>query len=222
MFEPVTQFYRKYARWVPIFSFVLGFCFDLVMLRRIDELRTILQQAAYIFIAGCLIGLELVEITKPMNPPGWLKKIWTYREFLLHFLLGTLLNSYTIFYFKSASAFSSFAFIILLVALLILNEFLHFGKSQVQVHMAFWSLCITTYLVSVMPIFTSSIGLLSFIGAISLSTLIYFGFAWFIKNHFASKPELIRSHLLMPFFAVQIIFSLLYFSQPTQPCQALK
>src|ERR1051326_2353412 len=132
--------YAKYERWVPILFFALGFVFDTLMLRRIDELATLLQQAAYIVISAFLLSIELTEVTQEVHPPWPLKKIWRYREALLHFLLGTLLNSYTIFYFKSASTISSFIFIVLLVALLTMNEFMRFGKSQTQVHVAFWSL----------------------------------------------------------------------------------
>jgi len=38
--------------------------------------------------------------------------VYEYRTALVHFLLGTLLNLYTLFFFKSASLFVSFAFML--------------------------------------------------------------------------------------------------------------
>ena len=38
MFENVKSYYKKHAKWVPLVFFSLGFIFDAVMLRRIDDL----------------------------------------------------------------------------------------------------------------------------------------------------------------------------------------
>src|SRR5689334_10234292 len=140
--------YTRYERWVPIAFFIMGFLFDMSVLHRIDELKVILQQAIYLVVSAVLIGVELQAQVREVAPPRVLVKVWRYREAFLHFLLGTLLNSYTIFYFKSASGLSSFIFIALLISLLILNEFMHFGKAQAKVHVAFWSLCLVSYLAS--------------------------------------------------------------------------
>ena len=130
MIAKAKGLYQKYERWVPIGSFLLGFIFDSIVLHRIDEPSVIIQQALYIVISSILIAVELVESIREVHPPVILRKVWKYREFLLHFLLGTLLNSYTIFYFKSASGLTSLLFIGILISLLIFNEFVRFGKSQ--------------------------------------------------------------------------------------------
>src|SRR5579864_211975 len=119
MIGKIKEFYKKHERWMPIAFFVLGFIFDALMLRRIDELMTIIQQAAYLVICGILIAVELIETTRDVHPPRVFVKVWKYREPVLHFFMGTLLNAYTIFYFKSASALTSFVFIFILVGLLI-------------------------------------------------------------------------------------------------------
>src|SRR5579885_2783445 len=161
----LRSLYARYERWVPILFFGLGFLFDTLMLRRIDEPVTLLQQAAYLVVSALLIRVELTEVRHEVHPPKFLKVIWPYREAVLHFLLGTLLNSYTIFYFKSASTITSFIFIVLLVATLVLNEFMRFGKSQTQVHVAFWSLCLVSYLISLAPITLGFMGLVPFLAA---------------------------------------------------------
>src|ERR1035437_1050262 len=148
MLTQIRRIYHTHERWVPIAFFVLGFLFDTLMLTRVDELKVILQQAIYLIISGILIGVEILETNREIHPPRVLSRVWNYREAVLHFLLGTLLNSYTIFYVKSISSVTSFIFIALLIALLIMNEFKRFGQSQNKVHVAFLSLCLTSYLVS--------------------------------------------------------------------------
>src|SRR3982751_5786983 len=98
-FESLKAQYQKHERWVPPVAFVCGFLFDMTFLKRIDEPKVVLQQAIYLLLSLGLLTVDLFELDKEINPPAFLRKIWQYREFFLHFLLGTLLNSYTIFYF---------------------------------------------------------------------------------------------------------------------------
>jgi hypothetical protein len=216
-FKQAQDFYQRHRRWVPIVFFLLGFVFDAFLLRRIDELKTILQQALYLLLAATLIGAELLETTREIHPPWGLRKAWKYREAVLHFLLGTLLNSYTIFYFKSASALTSFVFIALLAGLLMLNEFKRFGKSQNRVHMALLSLCLVSYLVSLAPTVLGFIGLIPFLCAIAASALVSAGYYRLLAGRVAGSPGLARSQVLVPFVAIQAIFVLLYFANAIPP-----
>jgi hypothetical protein len=213
----VRELHSKHQRWVPIIFFMAGFFFDTLVLRRIDELETILQQAIYLVVSGVLIGVELVEMTREVQPPAILARVWKHREAVLHFFLGTLLNSYTIFYFKSASALSSFVFIILLIALLMINEFKRFGKSQAQVHVAFFSLCVVSYLVSLAPILIGFAGIIPFLSAITGSILVLVIYYRALKPRLELNPKLLRSHVLLPFIAIQVIFAGLYFAHAIPP-----
>jgi hypothetical protein len=209
--------YQKYERWVPIIFFILGFVFDTLMLKRVDELKVILQQALYIVVAGFLIGVEILELTREIHPPAVLKKVWRYREALLHFLLGTLLNSYTIFYFKSTSSITSFFFIAVLVGLLITNEFKHFGKSQTKVHVAFLSLCVISYLVSLLPIILGFIGVIPFLSAVVASAAAFGVMGWFLKKPLSEHPLIARNDLFLPYAGIQLLFVVLYFARAIPP-----
>lgn len=207
--------YSKYERWVPIAFFIMGFLFDMSVLHRIDELKVIFQQAVYLIVSALLIGVEIQAQTREITPPRILMKVWKYKEAFLHFLLGTLLNSYTIFYFKSASAVSSYVFIALLIALLIFNEFMHFGKSQVKVHVAFWSLCLVSYLACLAPMALGFIGKIPFL--VSTATAIA-EFAWvckLLKKRIG--PEQLKKLVIVPYFAIQVLFVLLYFAKAIPP-----
>lgn len=213
----MKELYQRNQRWVPIVFFVLGFAFDTFMLRRIDEPKVILQQAIYLAVSAALIGVELVGSTRELPAPRMFTRIWKYREALLHFLMGTLLNCYTIFYFKSASALTSFGFIAALVGLLMINEFKNFGKSQTRVHMALLSLCLLSYTVALSPILWGSIGTLPFLTAVLASLLIFWLYFRLLSKPLASHPKLLRSHVALPFGAVASVFVLLYFAGVIPP-----
>src|SRR5262245_17524914 len=137
MLSRLREYYKRHERWMPIAFFAVGFAFDAIMLQRVDELATIIQQLVYLVLTGLLIAVELVEVLRPLSCPAFFIRLWKYREAFLHFMMGTLLNAYTIFFFKSASALTPYIFVGILIAVLVLNEFKHFGKSRAQVHMAF-------------------------------------------------------------------------------------
>jgi len=221
MNEPVRlrfkSFYTKYERWIPIAAFVCGFLFDMALLHRIDEPKVILQQAIYLVISCVLITLDFFEQVHEIQPPVFLRKIWKYREFLLHFLLGTLLNSYTIFYFKSASGITSFLFIFILVAALTLAEFKRFGESQHRVHMGLWSLCLISYFQSLLPILVGAIGMLIFVASGLVSILVFYMYYRFMRSRLASRPDILKTEILYPYAATHALFALLYFSHAIPP-----
>jgi hypothetical protein len=196
---------------------VAGFAFDTLMLRRIDEPKVIVQQAVYLVVSALLIGIELVGSTRELKAPRALGRVWKYREALLHFLMGTLLNCYTIFYFKSASALTSFAFIGTLVALLMMNEFKNFGKSQTRVHMHLLSLCLLSYAVALSPILWGSIGTLPFLTAILASLLLFWLYYRCLAHRLSAHPKLLRTHVAMPFGAIASLFVVLYFAGVIPP-----
>ncbi len=177
----------------------------------------ILQQALCLVVTGWLIYFELVEEVRPLAPPRWIQKVFHYREYLMHFLMGILLNSYTIFYFKSASALHSFVFIFLLMALLTINEFKRFGKSQARVHVAFWSLCLISYFVSLVPIVLGFIGHIPFTIAVMITLAIYWGYQKWVSRALQGRTDLVRSHLLIPFASIQAVFVLFYVFEVIPP-----
>ena len=70
-----------------------------------------------------LLGFSLYgEIINYTPKKEFLLKVWPYKTEAIHFLYGSLLSAYTIFYFKSSSFSSSFLFLLILTGLLFLNE----------------------------------------------------------------------------------------------------
>lgn len=213
----VGRLYAKHQRWLPFASFLLGFLFDVVMFQRIDEPKVILQQAIYLVIAGILVGIELVEQLREVPSPRLLGRVWRYREAFLHFLLGTLLNSFAIFYFKSASAFTSFIFIVILGSLLTLNEFRRFGKAQTQVHVAYLSLCLISFFTSLAPTVMGFIGTLPFLCAMVASVTAFLGYRWLMSGWLRARPRILATHLTYPYALVQLLIVILYFAHAIPP-----
>jgi hypothetical protein len=122
------------------------------MVGRIDETPMLVQQAAYLAVTGLLLGamlrFELLEI----EPPGWLKRPWRYVEHAMHFMLGTLLNAYALFYVKSGSGATAVLFLVLISLLLLVNEHPRFHRLGPVVLFGLYSFSLTSYLAYLLPV----------------------------------------------------------------------
>ncbi|HYD56163.1 MAG TPA: hypothetical protein VEB41_04580, partial [Burkholderiales bacterium] len=117
-------FERNERMLAPAF-FAAGFVFDVLTLGRIDSWLTIGQQAAYLALITVVLAHAFIEEGREPAPAGHGRLAGGYYRWRMpavHFLLGALLNLYTIFYFKSSSLGVSFAFMAALVLLLLANE----------------------------------------------------------------------------------------------------
>jgi hypothetical protein len=72
----------------------------------------------------------------------------------IQFLLGGLFSAYAIFYSRSASLTSTALFFVLLVALLVANEFLHDRVSNLKLMLALYALAACSFLTFFLPVIT--------------------------------------------------------------------
>jgi hypothetical protein len=150
--ERVRGFRARHAREESIAFFIGGFLFDAVMVGRIDEAPMLLQQAAYLVVTGLLLGAMLrFEILK-REPPRWLKLPWRYVEHAMHFMLGTLLNAFSLFYVKSGSGLTAVLFLVLISLLLLVNEHPRFHRLGPVVLFGLYSFSLTSYLAYLLPV----------------------------------------------------------------------
>jgi len=122
------------------------------MVGRIDETPMLLQQAAYLIVTGLLLGgmlrLELLQL----EPPRWLKRPWRYVEHAMHFMLGTLLNAFSLFYVKSGSGLTAVLFLLLISLLLLVNEHPRFHRLGPVMLFGLYSFSLTSYLAYLLPV----------------------------------------------------------------------
>lgn len=206
MLERLKRFYQEHEPSCTVGFFVAGFIFDTMAVGRIDSLHNILHQASYLFLCAWFIGLEWREIHGDFSPPPRLKTAWRYHKGATHFMLGTLLNIYTLFYFKSASLGVSFMFLVIMAALLAVNELKPFENYGATLRMALFSLCLITYFGYLVPMLFGWIGLVPFIGSLAASAL---------TVGLLFRP--IQRHALLPFIGVAAALTVLYTAKITPP-----
>lgn len=217
MFERAKDFYNKHEPACAAGFFVAGFLFDVLAVGRIDRLHNIIHQATYLSLCAFLTGLELRETFGGFTPPERLKTAWRYHVGATHFMLGTLLNIYTLFYFKSASLGTSLLFLAALAALIAVNEMKPFKDSGTLLRMSLFSLCLVSYFTYLVPTLMGRLGVLPFLGSLTGASLCAAALAWRLKVRLPGHWPAVRSHVVQPFAAVAVLFAVLYFAKVIPP-----
>src|SRR3954468_9817126 len=132
----------KASPWKHLAFFTAGFVFDAFMVRRIDDVRVLVQQSLYLALSGVLLA-SLVVLRERAN--RWLAPA-------LHFMLGTLLNAYALFYVRSGSGLAAILFFVVIAALLVVNELPSVRKLGPVVPYGLYSFCLTSYFAYLYPV----------------------------------------------------------------------
>lgn len=201
--------------------FVAGFVFDMLLLGRIDSWHVIGQQIAYLAVITLLLVQSFGDEAAPAPEPAGLSRARQlyrkYRPAAVNFFLGTLLNVYTIFFFKSSSLLVSFAFMGVLVLLLLANESERLKVLGLSLKFALLSLCFLCFAAAMVPVFTGSIGLPVFLLSMAVGCLPLIGAALWIR---VSAPEQFgraRRQILVPLGLVVLGFLTFYLFRLVPP-----
>jgi hypothetical protein len=197
----LQAYHAAHPRNVAVAFFVAGFLFDMVTLGRIDSWLVIGQQVLY-------LGVILVLLMQMFL--GREGRLARYRAPAVHFLLGELLNLYTLFFFKSSSLLVSFAFLAFLVALLVANESERFKALGLHVKFMLLGLCMLSFFAAVVPIAVRSIGLWVFLLSMLVGCLPLAAAAAWVRR---KAPELYpraRREILVPLGGVLVGFLAFY------------
>ncbi|MGH8741334.1 MAG: DUF2914 domain-containing protein, partial [Burkholderiales bacterium] len=204
--ERLKLYYASNQRSVAVSFFAAGFVVDMLTLGRIDSWLTIGQQIVYLGLI-LIVLLQLFFEEARQQPPG---RYFKHRAALVHFLLGTLLNLYALFFFKSSSLLVSFAFLGFLVLLLVANESARFKSMGLAFKFVLLSLCLLSFFAAMVPVFVGSIGLWVFLLSMLVGCLPLAAVAAWIRR---KAPELFpraRRQILLPLGGVLVGFLAFY------------
>lgn len=167
----LQAFRHRYAHLEQLVFFMAGFLFDSVMIERIDDALVLIQQGVYLIaIGGMLAGIVTWNQRPSTLVRGkWLTKVTAVSGPLLHFMLGTLLNAYTLFYFKSASGWTAVLFVVVIAGLLLVNELPACRRLGPVVVYALYSVCLTSYFAYLYPVLIGRLRSWMFLLAVATS-----------------------------------------------------
>lgn len=207
--ERALEYYEQNETKVDIGFFLAGFVFDIFTLSDIDDPISVAQQLVYLWIVGSILYFDFLSSHGVVKISARFEKIWNYRQLIFHFLLGSLLSVYSLFFLKSASIFSSIIFVVLMIGLMIANELKNVQKSEINIKVGLYIICVFSFFSMLIPVLLGFVGIVPFL----LSVLATGGFIWGVVRLLSKKIQdmrlLLRS-LVAPGAGVLMIFVLFY------------
>ena len=214
--KPVEKFFEKHERRISSAALIAGFIFDSLTLRRIDLPFENLTILSYLVISGGGIILLNYYLEYPPRKRFFLR-IRNSLPVFIQFAFGGLFSAFFIFYTRSATFSSSWPFMLILLSLLVGNEFSknYYHKLTFQVTIFF--MAIFSFSIFFLPVLLKRMGDSVFVlsGVASL-VIIYI----FLKTLFRAVPKRYRNskdNLLESVFSVFVLINMLYFSNLIPP-----
>ncbi|OIQ20595.1 MAG: hypothetical protein BM556_01265 [Bacteriovorax sp. MedPE-SWde] len=195
--------------YTSVIFFSVGFLFDVFTLGEIDDSSNILFQFFYLIFATALISIEYRGTSNISTNNKFIQVAFNYRKDAFHFFLGSLLSSYTLFYFKSSSISNSFIFLFFIALLLILNELPRVQKKGIIVRTVLLYTCILSFLTYIIPTLFGFSGVALFISSLVIGITLSYA-ATKVLNKYNDSPYKNSKELLIPHSIITVIFLFLY------------
>lgn len=199
---------QKIRAFIPAIAFLGGFTWDSITLGQLVKSSDLLFLFVYYLVALIFLLLlssssVLLENNGEVKRPR-LKKLhllalgrdygetWKFRfSYVVQFCFGSLYSALVVCYFKSSGSIASLLFVLILAALLVLNEFLQKHYESFGMSLAFFSLLGAMFFNFLIPHLANSVGVFWFFLSVLLSYGICLG-AWKLSP----KPH--KKHLVAP------------------------
>jgi hypothetical protein len=209
----LKHWYETYEERISVISLIGGFIFDNLTLQRIDNVWDNLWITFNILLSGyCIIMLNRTSGARDASEEHgfWLPNI-------LQFSFGALLGSTFVFYLRSSTLAVTWPFLVLMLAVILANEFFQKKYAKLAFQLSFLYFSIFSFFIFLVPLVVKDIGPEIFVlsGGASLLTLwVYIA----VLGKFATQKFLeSRTHIWM--FVTVIFFGInvLYFTNLIPP-----
>lgn len=181
--SPLAKIQSALAKpFMPAVFFLSGVTYDTVTLTRIDRLQDNLVLMLYLALLGTLIVLTGRLGIEP--PPDreqlasfspftrWVLASRPYYPMASQFLLGGLFSAYAIFYSRSTSFTGTAVFFGLLIALLMINEFLRDRLSNLRLLIGLYGVVSFAFFTFFLPVMTGYMNAVVFLVGAGLSVAV--------------------------------------------------
>jgi hypothetical protein len=207
--QKAIDYYEKNETKVDIAFFLGGFVFDIFTLSDIDDPLSVAQQLIYLWILGTILYFDFLSSHGAVTIQKRFEKIWNYRQLIFHFLLGSLLSVYSLFYLKSASFFSSIVFVVLIMGLMIANELKSVQKSEINIKVGLYIICVFSFFSMLIPVLMGFVGFIPFVLSLALTGGFIYGVVRLLGKRIQDTKLLFRA-LMAPGAAILALFLIFY------------
>lgn len=216
MLQKVFSLVRTYERHLSALAMAAGFIADNFFFERIDLLQTQAVFAAYAII--CFIAIPLLhwfELRAARGQPASRARLIL--PLAIQFALGGFWSGFVIFYGRSANFGASWPFLIFLALALLGTEYFRHYHSRLVFTSVLFFFALYSYAIFAVPIYTGSIGALTFLASGALAIGVFALFTIFLRvlarERFLDDIWRIRAGA----FAVLVLMNVFYFTNILPP-----
>lgn len=212
------ELWNRYEQHIRVLGLASGFIFDLIIADRPDSPTNNLYLLSYLLIAGTLIIiLNLRTVRRAETHPGYQPLVLL---FILQFCFGGLAGNLLVLYGRSGTFAGSTLFFLILLGMLVGNEFLRSRYAQLRFNIVVYYTLLLTYMIIAVPTFIfHAVGTWVFLatGLMSLAiigiflVLVY----WLVLRGRQREQQLYEVSFLVCF--VFALFASLYFLRIIPP-----
>jgi len=216
--DSVKNFLTAYSHILQPLMFLGGFTYDSLTITRIDSLLDNLLFGLYLSILAAIHWLQIrrQDPAFSLGSSSTLARLITdyekYFPLISQFLFGSLMSAYLIFYFQSAADIKSFLFLLLLLALLVGNEFFEKRYRNSLFFYAMYFFALFSWLLFLLPNLLRHSNTLMFYLALLLSTALLSSLVLWAGKQFnpAALRRLYRQPQLLISGALALLLALFY------------
>ena len=151
---------------------VAGFVADTLLFDRVDLWQT--QVVFAVYAAICFISIPLLQWIESRASRGHQRPRLSFLlPLATQFALGGFWSGFVIFYGRSASLATSWPFLLALFLVFLGSEYFHRAHARLVFTSVLFFFAVYSYLIFAVPIYTGTIGTLTFVGSGILAVLLF-------------------------------------------------
>lgn len=198
-FRWLRRLYTRYAHISPAIFFGGGILWDVLTLRQIDHMVDNLILLAYLLMLGGSIVLAALRLVDTLPARPLLQTIAPFSTASVQFFMGGLFSAYVVYFTRSASLTASAVFLVVLIVLLVANEFLWKRSLNLYMVLGLYFVAVFCFLTFTLPILAGTMSYALFVagGLISLGLVGGLALALERWNVFDSLRDVARIGVLL-------------------------
>lgn len=207
---------RHFRRhWLTV-AFFAGFVVDNITLNRVDQLFDNFVLASYVVLAGTSLSILYASSADKVRE-AWRPFVLKWAPLLVQFSFGGLLSGVLVFYSRSGSWFASWPFLLLILGVIVGNEFMRKRAQRLVFNLVVLFVGLFSYLVLVIPVILGKMGAWIFFGSGLLSLVVVY---LYVRVLFRIVPNFMTQNIQMVVFSLGVTFfslNFLYFANIIPP-----
>lgn len=208
--------YRRVRyHWLTV-AFFLGFITDVILLNRVDDLFDNLILLFYTLLATTAMLLLYVGVAERV-PGRFAQLLKRYAPMLMQYAFGGLLSGMLIFYGRSGDWIASAPFLLLILAVIVGNEFVSKRSDRLIYHLALYFIGLYSYVVLVVPVLLGRMGDAIFILSGLIALVWVSGVVQLLYRIIPNFMQQQTLRVILTLGSIFIGFNVLYFTSVIPP-----